>query len=313
MRIVSLLPGLTETVAALGKQEQLVGRSHDCNFPPDITALPSCTEPKFNPDGSSYEIDQRLKAILQEGLSVYRVDADRLASLEPDVILTQDHCEVCAASFSDVQEAVQSFLNYKTEIISVSPTDLSSAVDAIRTVARAIEAEKEGEELAAQMKEDLQEIQQQVLPLRRPDVLCLEWLDPLMAAGNWVPELVRIAGGEPLAATTGAYSPELEWTQVQRLNPDIITIIPCGYSITETLSELPVLTNRPGWKRLKAVQNHQVYILDGDHYFNRPGPRLVDSSRLMAEVIHPARFRSAPGMYPDWINLHNYQFQENIC
>lgn len=312
MRIVSLLPGLTETVAALGKQEQLVGRSHDCNFPSGITALPSCTEPKFNPDGSSYEIDQRLKAILQEGLSVYRVDAERLASLEPDIILTQDHCEICAASLSDVQEAVRSFLDHEVEVVSVSPTDLSSAVDAIHTVARAIEAEKEGEELTAQMKENLQDIQQQVLPLRRPDVLCLEWLDPLMAAGNWVPELVRIAGGEPLAAATGAFSPKLEWTQVQRLNPDIITIIPCGYSIIETLSELPVLTNRPGWKKLKAVQNHQVYILDGDHYFNRPGPRLVDSSRLMAEIVHPVCFRNTPGKYPDWINLHNHQFQENI-
>lgn len=312
MRIVSLLPSLTETVAALGRKEHLVGRSHDCNFPPDITALPSCTEPKFQADGTSYEIDQRVKAILQEGLSVYRVDAERLAKLKPDIILTQDHCEVCAASLSDVREAVQSSLAQEVDIISVSPTDLSSAVDAVRTVARAIEAEREAEELIEQMKEDLQDIQQQVLPLRRPGVLCLEWLEPLMAAGNWVPELVQLAGGTPLAATAGAHSPKLEWGKMRRLNPGIIAIAPCGYSISKTLAELDTITNRPGWMDLKAVQNHQVFIMDGDHYVNRPGPRLVNSTRILAEIIHPSRFRTSSGRYPDWINLHDYQFQQSV-
>lgn len=313
MRIVSLLPSLTETVAALGRQEQLVGRSHDCNFPSDIKALPSCTEPKFNPDGSSYEIDERVKAILQEGLSVYRVDAEKLAKLDPDIILTQDHCEVCAASFSDVQQAVQlSLANKEVEVISVSPIDLSSAVDAIRTVGRAIEAEKEAEMLTAQMKEELQDIQQQVGPLRHPDVLCLEWLDPLMVAGNWVPELVQLAGGDPSAAAAGAYSPKLKWKKIAQLDPDIITISPCGYGISETLSELSVLTNRPGWEKLKAVKNHQVFVMDGDHYVNRPGPRLVDSTHIMAEIIHPSCFRHPSGQHPHWINLHDYQFKQSL-
>lgn len=311
MRIISLLPSLTETVVALGKQDELVGRSHECNYPSDITKLPVCTEPKFNPDGTSYEIDQRVKAILQEGLSVYRVDEEQLAKLKPDVILTQDHCEVCAVSFPDVEQAVQSSLNEKVEVISVSPTDLSSVVDAIRAVARAIDAEKEAEELTTQMKEELQQIQQKTQPLRTPDVLCLEWLDPLMSAGNWMPELVQLAGGNPLAATAGEHSPWLEWEKVQQLNPDIISIMPCGYYIEETLSELSALTERPGWKRLRAVQNHQVYVMDGNHFFNRPGPRLVDSTRILAEVIHPSRFRNGE-QHPGWINLHDYQFQQRV-
>ncbi len=211
-----------------------------------------------------------------------------------------------------MQEAVQSSLAKEVDIISVSPTDLSSAVDAVRTVAGAIEAEREAEELTEQMKEDLQDIQQQTRPLRRPGVLCLEWLEPLMAAGNWVPELVQLAGGTPLAATAGAYSPKLEWEKVRGLNPDIIVVAPCGYSISQTLADLDTITNRPGWMDLKAVQNHQVFIMDGDHYVNRPGPRLVDSTRILAEIIHPSRFRTASGRYPDWINLYNYQFQQNI-
>ncbi|WP_372633577.1 cobalamin-binding protein [Fodinibius sp.] len=312
MRIVSLLPSLTETVAALGRKKPLVGRSHDCNFPPEITVLPSCTEPKFQADGTSYEIDQRVKAILQEGLSVYRVDAEQLAKLKPDIILTQDHCEVCAASLGDVREAVQLSLGKEVQVISVSPTDLSSTVNAIRTVARAIEAEREAEELTAQMKEDLRDIQQQTRPLRRPDVLCIEWLDPLMAAGNWVPELVQLAGGVPLAATAGAYSPKLEWKKVRRLNPDIIAMAPCGYSISKTLAELATITNRPGWMDLKAVQNHQVFIMDGDHYVNRPGPRLVESTRILAEIIHPSCFRTSSARHPDWINLRDYQFRQSV-
>ncbi|MDZ7659568.1 MAG: ABC transporter substrate-binding protein [Fodinibius sp.] len=191
MRIVSLLPSTTEIVEALGKKDKLVGRSHECNYPDDITTLPACTEPKFKPDGSSYEIDQRVKALLQEGLSVYRVNEEKLAELKPDIILTQDHCEVCAASLDDVKQAVRQTLGEHVKIVSVSPTDLSSWVQSIRTIADAIDANEAAEELTGRMKSELQEIQQKTIELTPPKVLSIEWMDPLMTAGNWIPELVH--------------------------------------------------------------------------------------------------------------------------
>jgi iron complex transport system substrate-binding protein len=310
MRIVSLLPSTTEIVAALGKKDKLVGRSHECSYPKEIEKLPSCTEPKFNPNGDSYELDQRVKALLQEGLSVYRVDEKKLKSLQPDIILTQDHCEVCAASFNEVEEAVQSTLGGDVEVISVSPTDLSSWVQSIRTIAEAIDAEEAAEELTDQMKSEMQAIQQQTIELTPPKVLSIEWMDPLMTAGNWIPELVQVAGGIPIGAEAGAHSPEISWQKVQQLNPDIITVLPCGYSIEQTLSEISTLTSLEGWYELRAVKNKQVYIADGDHYFNRPGPRLVDSARILAEIIHPSLFRT--GDHPQWINLAAHQFRQTV-
>lgn len=310
MRIVSLLPSTTEIVAALGKKDQLVGRSHECNYPDGINDLPSCTEPKFNSDGSSYQIDQRVKALLQDGLSVYRVDQQILTELEPDVILTQDHCEVCAASFDEVEEVVQSTLGQHVKVISVSPTDLSTWVQSIRTIAEAIEAKKPAEELTGRMKSELQDIQQKTIELTPPKVLSIEWMDPLMTAGNWIPELVQVAGGIPIGSESGEHSPQISWDKIQRLNPDIITVIPCGYAIDQTLPEISELTSGDGWDQLRAVKNKQVYIADGDQYFNRPGPRLVDSARILAEIIHPSLFRSRE--HPEWINLAKHQFQQNI-
>jgi iron complex transport system substrate-binding protein len=310
MRIVSLLPSTTEIVAALGKKDELVGRSHECDYPKGIEKLPTCTEPKFNPDGDSYELDQRVKALLQEGLSVYRVNEEKLKSLEPDTILTQDHCEVCAASFNEVEKAVQSTLGDDVKVVSVSPTDLSSWVQSIRTIAEAINAEEAAAELTARMKTEMQAIQQQTIELTPPKVLSIEWMDPLMTAGNWIPELVQIAGGIPVGAEAGAHSPEISWQKVQQINPDIVTVIPCGYAIEQTLSEISTLTSLEGWDELRAVKNKQVYIADGDHYFNRPGPRLVDSARILAEIIHPALFRKEE--HPAWINLATYQFRQTV-
>lgn len=311
MRIVSLLPSTTEIIAALGKTDQLVGRSHECDYPEQVQQLPSCTTPKFEPDGTSYEIDQRVKALLQEGLSVYRVNQEQLAELEPDLIITQDHCEVCAASVDEVTEAVHSQLGDHVQVLSVSPTDLSGVVSSIRTIATAIGAEEEAERLTAQMKSQLQHIQDQISELRWPNVLPIEWMDPLMSAGNWVPQLIQLAGGQPLAAETGEHSPQINWADIRRHNPDIITIMPCGYTLDQTLAEVETLTDRPDWQELRAVQNKQVYLLDGHHYFNRPGPRLVDSTRILAEVLHPSIFRDN-GKSEGWINLWRHQFEQQI-
>ncbi len=291
-RIVSLLPSTTEIVCALGKKNSLVGRSHECDYPSFVTQLPSCTEPKFEPDGTSYQIDRRVKAVLQEGLSVYRVDAEVLAALEPDVIITQDHCEVCAASLGEVREATQEILGDDVSIISVSPTDLKGVFDSIREISNALNAASKGNEVTEKMKSRFRQIQSETENKSPKNICCLEWLDPLMAAGNWIPELVDIAGGRELGAVAGKHSPVLTWENLLELNPEVLAIVPCGYSIDQTLSELKPLTKHKEWNRLKAVNNDNVYVLDGNQYFNRPGPRLSDSAEIFAEILHPDIFNA---------------------
>ncbi|MDX1585331.1 MAG: cobalamin-binding protein [Balneolaceae bacterium] len=291
-RIVSLLPATTEIVCALGKKDALVGRSHECDYPDSVTDLPACTEAKFEPDGTSYGIDQRVKALLQDGLSVYRVDAKVLAALEPDIIITQDHCEVCAASLEDVKEATRETLGKDVSIISVSPQDLNDVFNSIGEIGKAIGTESEAENLVESMKAGFRKISSKVNKRPPKNICCLEWMDPLMAAGNWIPELVEIAGGRELGAVAGKHSPVLEWKNLHELNPEVLTIVPCGYSIDETLSEMETLTQQSAWNRLKAVRNGKVYILDGNHYFNRPGPRLTDSAEIFAEILHPDIFNA---------------------
>lgn len=311
MRIVSLLPSTTEIVTALGCGDQLVGRSHECDYPESVQKLPACTTPKFNTDGTSYEIDQRVKALLQEGLSVYRVDEEQLAALDPDIIITQDHCEVCAATVDEVSRAVKERIGEKVEVISVSPTDLSGVVASIRQIADAIDAQDEAAQLTAQMKSQLQQIQDRVADLQRPSVMAIEWMDPLMSAGNWMPQLIQLAGGKPLAAETGEHSPYIKWDDIRRHNPDIISIVPCGYTLEQTLSEIENLTSRSGWTELRAIKNRQVYLMDGHNYFNRPGPRLVESTKILAEIIHPSVFRSQEKS-DSWLNLWRHQFEKEV-
>ncbi len=273
-------------------EKNLVGRSHECDYPPSVRNLPACTEPKFEPDGTSYQINERVKALLQEGLSVYRVDSGRLASLKPDVIITQDHCEVCAASLPEVKEAVQTLFNKKIEILSVSPTDLSGVYDSIQAIADTVGVPENGKELVTSMKSKLDDIRKKTVTDPVKTLCCLEWLDPLMTAGNWVPELVEIAGGQALGAAGGEHSPWFSMEKLSAADPEHIAIMPCGYSIEQTLEEIESLAKRDGWEQLQAVRNEEIYILDGNRYFNRPGPRLVDSARILTEILHPEKIES---------------------
>lgn len=287
-RIVSLLPGTTEIVAALGAGAQLVGRSHECDTPCAVQELPVCTRPKFDTEGRSYRIGQRIKALLQEGLSVYRVEAERLAELKPDLIITQDHCEACAVSTDEVKRAVAEYLDAEVEILSLSPTDLDEVYDSIRHIAGALHRQERGRALIRSMKQSFAAVADCCASRQRNKLLCLEWLDPLMTAGNWVPELADMAGANMVGAQAGTHSPWIEWEQLKTIDPGIIAIMPCGYTIPDTLEEMERLTARSGWAELSAVRNNRVYIADGHHYFNRPGPRLTDSARILAEITHPS-------------------------
>ncbi|HEY9842322.1 MAG TPA: cobalamin-binding protein [Candidatus Obscuribacterales bacterium] len=290
-RIVSLLPSATEIVCGLGFQDQLVGRSHECDFPAGVQALPVLTAPKFEPDGTSYAIDQRVRAIVQEGLAVYRVDATLLRQLGPDVIVTQSQCEVCAVNQADVEAAVCELTGHPLEIVSLKPDDLAHVWQDIQNVAQALGAPERGQALLADLQGRMQTISEraQKAPVR-PRVACIEWIEPLMAAGNWMPELIELAGGINLFGTAGQHSPWMKWPDLRAADPDVLLIMPCGFDIARIRQETDLLQALPGWSGLKAVMSGQVYVTDGNQYFNRPGPRLVDSLEILAEILHPGLF-----------------------
>jgi iron complex transport system substrate-binding protein len=288
MRIVSLIASATEIVCRLGFEKDLVGRSHECDYPETVKILPVCTGPKFDPDGTSYEIDQRVKAIVQEGLSVYRVDGEKLRDLEPDVIVTQSQCEVCAVSLRDVERAVCAWLRRCPRLVSLAPNSLADVWVDIANVADALGVPERGDELVAELGARMAAIAARTATATvRPRVACIEWLDPLMAAGNWVPELVEIAGGVNLFGAAGTHAPWMTWEELCRADPDVIVLLPCGFDIARCVRDLPALAQRDEWPRLRAVQQGTVFATDGNAFFNRPGPRLAESLEILAELLHP--------------------------
>lgn len=290
MRIVSLLPSSTEIVCALGLEADLVGRSHECDYPAGIEALPALTAPRFDPTGSSLEVDQRVKAVLKEATSVYTIDAELLERLAPDVVITQTQCEVCAVSFAEVERVVCDQLHSSATVVALEPNFLSDVYGDIRRVADAVGLPERGASLVAEMQTRMCAIVDQTIDLRRPRVATLEWIEPLMSAGNWIPELVEMAGGINLFGQAGVHSPWLQWRELQEADPDMLVILPCGYDIAKAREELMVLEQRPEWSALRAVQNNRVYVTDGNQYFNRPGPRLAESLEILAEIMHPECF-----------------------
>lgn len=312
LRIVSLIPSATEIVAALGYGDRLVGRSHECDYPAFIKDLPICTEPKFDPIGTSEQIHQRVTDLLASALSVYRVKTDVLAALKPTHIITQAQCEVCAVSLADVEKAVASLVasetmpentpegrisdtqNFDIKVVSLQPNQLADVWADMATVAAALGEKAEVAQAAiAQLKHRLptpntsptastSAIASQPA---RPKIACIEWTEPLMAAGNWVPELVELAGGIDCLGTAGTHSAWMSWEALAAADPDIIIVMPCGYDLTQTRQAIAELAVRSEWHQLKAVSAGEVYLTDGNQYFNRPGPRLVESCDILAEII----------------------------
>ena len=290
-RVVSLLPSSTEIIHALGCGERIVGRSHECDYPAGIDALPPCTAPKFDPDGTSREIDERVKAVLQDAVSVYSVDTALLDDLAPDLVVTQSQCELCAVSLSDVQAAVRELVRSKPDVLSLEPNALGDVWRDIASVANALGVRDRGDALLDELRKRLDAIAGRARETgRRPRVACIEWYDPLMAAGNWVPELVEIAGGEDVLGVAGEHSAWLEWGALVEAAPEAVVLMPCGFDIARSRRELSALTGRAEWTRLEAVQRGEVFITDGNQFFNRPGPRLVESAEILAEILHPDAF-----------------------
>jgi iron complex transport system substrate-binding protein len=291
-RIVSLIASATEIVYALGFGPELVGRSHECDFPESVKDLPMCTSPKFSPDGTSYQIDQRVKAILQEAVSVYRVDAKLLDDLSPSHIITQAQCEVCAVSLKDVEAAACEMIKSQPKIVSLEPNCLEDIWTDIDRVATSLNAKEKGVELVRKLKSRMEKIEVAAAKLQsRPTVALIEWIEPLMAAGNWMPELIEAAGGVNLYGEAGKHSPWMSWEQVENDDPDFIVVSPCGFDIKRTLEEMHLLSNKPSYANLKAVKQGHVYVADGNQYFNRPGPRVVESLEILSEILHPDHFQ----------------------
>jgi iron complex transport system substrate-binding protein len=294
-RIVSLIPSATEIVAALGLTDCLVARSHECDYPASVQELPACTQPKFDPEGSSSEIHDRVTKLLQTALSVYQVDTQLLETLQPTHILTQAQCEVCAVSLGDVEQAVATLTHNRPRIISLQPRVLEDLWQDMRRVGTALQVNaKEVETAIASLQTRVEQIQDQTQDLgdqERPAVGCIEWSEPLMAAGNWIPQLVHWAGGKTPFGAVGEHSPWMTWEELTKANPDVLVLMPCGYDLEKTRQDAATLQQQPQWSSLRAVQSGRVYITDGNQYFNRPGPRLVDSLEILAEIFHPSRFQ----------------------
>jgi iron complex transport system substrate-binding protein len=290
-RIVSLLPSATEIVAALGAADALVGRSHECDFPPAVAALPPCTALKRPLAGGSAAIHRDITMVIEQALGIYKVDAARLRALRPDVIITQSQCEVCAVSEDELRGALAEWLDGRPQIVSLAPATIAEVAESFRTIAAAIGCPAEGDALADAMMDRIAMLGSPVAGVaNRPRVATIEWIEPLMTAGNWVPELIAAVGGENLFGIAGAHSPWLSWEDFMASDPDVIVAMPCGFDLARTGAEMNALSARDGWRTLRAVRNRKVAVVDGNRFFNRPGPRLADSAEIVGEILHPATF-----------------------
>jgi len=290
-KIVSLLPSATEIIASLGLIDSLVGRSHECDYPPEIKKLPICTAARLDSQKPSVAIDAEVQILLDSALSIYQVKTDIIDKLAPTHIITQDRCDVCAVNFSDVEKSVSQLINSHPQIISLQPHLLADIWSDIERVAKILNLDSQP--ILQQLNSRIKAIETKIKNLDRdslPTVIALEWTEPLMGIGSWLPELITKAGGKNRLSLKGQNAPYLTWEQILKTDPDVIIIMPCGFELDRTKNESKVLTENEGWYNLKAVKNNRVYITDGNAYFNRPSPRLVDSIEILAEILHPNLF-----------------------
>jgi iron complex transport system substrate-binding protein len=291
LRILPLISSATEIVHALGLGQFQVGRSHECDYPAAVAALPVCTNPSIAVSGSSAEIDRLVKERVASAASVYDVDSSLIRRLRPSHIITQTQCKVCAVSLDDVERAFKAEIAMEARIICLEPYALDDLWQDIRRVASACGHEDAGEALTASLKARMLDIQNLAKQdASKPTVAAVEWLEPLMAAGNWVPELIEMAGGKNLFGVPGGHAPWMTWEELVAADPDAIVALPCGFDRLRTHSEMHWLSDRTGWKNLQAVREDRVFVCDGNQFMNRPGPRLVESLQIFAEMLHPGLF-----------------------
>jgi iron complex transport system substrate-binding protein len=296
VRVVSLLASATEMIAALGCLDQLVARSHECDYPPDVLSLPVVSRVQIDVETSSADIDAQIKRLSQsklvtenaalKALSIYAIDVALLQELRPDVIITQTQCEVCAVSERDVMQAVEQLTGLQPRIVALAPYRLDDVWEDVVRVGEALGRRTQAELLVQSYQQRLMHLHDLCVHQReKPRVAVLEWLDPLMGAGNWTPELVEMAGGEHVFGEIGQHSPWLSWEELLAADPDVLVLSPCGFTLERTLQDVPLLERHPSWQSLRAVKDRQVYAIDGNAYINRSGPRLVESAEILGRIL----------------------------
>jgi len=290
MRVASLLPSATEIVCALGAGDLLVGRSHECDNPSWVRDLPACSAPAFDVSVSSREIDNEVRRRLRAGEPLYNIHSDLIQQLQPDLILTQSHCEVCAVTPGDVERSGACVLG--AQQLAVSASSLTDIFDSIRLIARALSLEQRGEDLILREQARLDAVRTRTASLPAPSVVMVEWTDPVFAMGNWGPELVEIANGNLLIGHKGEYSAAIPGEQLLDADPEFLIIAPCGYDLARSLRELPVLEQQPWWPRLRAVRTGNVAFADGNLFFNRSGMTVSRTAEIIAEILHGLTFPS---------------------
>jgi iron complex transport system substrate-binding protein len=297
VRIVSLLPSATEVVCQLGLGDALVGVTHECDHPPFVTALPKVTRTLIPTDASSREIDALVRERLKTQRALYTLDLPMLERLRPDLIVTQALCDVCAVAEAEVTAAACA-LPGRPRVVNLEPMSLGDVFDTLHLVAEAAGVPDRAEPVVRELRRRVDGVAARSERAERLRVVVLEWLDPPFSCGHWTPELVRLAGGNELIGQPGKPSRTLDWAEVVAAKPDVLFIACCGFSLERTLADLPGLRARPGWADLPAVRSGRVFVTDGNAYFSRPGPRLVDSVEILAHALDPALHPLPSGLLP---------------
>jgi iron complex transport system substrate-binding protein len=287
MRIISLVPNGTEILFALGAGDQVLGVSHECDWPAEARQRAILTGSALTPGMSAAEIDQAVSAQVGNGLSLYTLDEARIAEIAPDLVVTQQLCPVCAVSTEQVDGAVRP-LPRCPEVLSLDPKTLAGVLADIRKVGAATGRQAEAEALVRDLEERLAAVRARVAGRPRPRVLALEWLDPPFAGGHWIPEMIEAAGGADVIASAGDSSRRLTWEQVEASDPDIVIVMPCGFDEAGADAQMALAAKTSAWQRLRAVQAGRVYPVDANGCFSRPGPRLVDGIERLAAIFHGA-------------------------
>lgn len=296
MQICSLLPGATEIAFALGLGDQIVGVTHECDYPPEARQKPVVVKSAIDSARmSTAEIDRKVAELLQAGNGLYAIDEQAFVAANPDVILTQGLCEVCALDYHAVVKAA-SLLPRRPTILSLNPQSLSDLLDDIARVGEATQRHAAAQTLVSDLRRRIEQVGGRE-PENRPRVACIEWFEPIYVAGHWVPEMVGLAGGFDVLGRQGEPSTKIDWQKVLDAQPDVILLMPCGFDVRRTAKEATPLRALPGWKDLPAVRNGNLFALNGNAYFSRPGPRLVNGLEILARIIHPENvtWSFAPG------------------
>ena len=301
MNIVTLLPSATEIICQLGLENHLVGVSHECDFPLSVKNLPKVTSTRVDHSATSREIHRSVSELLKNAVSVYDLDLELLKSLKPDYLITQDLCDVCAVSYDQVEDACNQYLGPGTQVISLKPKTLNDIWDDIHRVGKTLNTLPSYQSFKETVDQTIRMIQNTIPPQppTRPSILTVEWFQPVMIGGLWVPEMIDIIGGQCLMASPGQPAPTVSKDALSKIRPDVVIIKPCGFKLEQTLQEMDLLKSTLPWEQWEVHLKGNAYLVDGNAYFNRPGPRILDSLKILAYCTHPTLFPEFGKQYSD--------------